>query len=275
MTAKNIQVVILGLSIASCTAQAAEYNLVWSDEFNDDGIPNIGNWTYEKGFVRNHELQWYQPENAFCSNGFLVIEGRREWKPNPNYKADSNHWKTSRKGTDYTSASLTTEGLQSWQYGRYEMRARIDTNAGLWPAFWTLGVAGEWPGNGEIDIMEYYRGKLLANVAHATKERFTPQWDSVVTPLSEFPADWTDQFHIWRMDWDDTSIRLYLDDQLLNETRLTDTFNPEGHSIKNPFRQPHYIILNLAIGGDQGGNPADTAFPSRYEIDYVRVYQKN
>lgn len=267
--------ILFGLTLATGAAQAAEYTLAWADEFNKDGVPDRGNWTYEHGFVRNHELQWYQPENAFCSNGFLIIEGRRERKPNPNYKAGSRHWKTARKEAEYTSACLTTQGLQSWQYGRFEMRARLDTSAGLWPAFWTLGVSGEWPGNGEIDIMEYYQSKLLANVALATKKRYTPQWDSVSTPRSEFPADWSEQFHVWRMDWDHESIRLYVDDRLLNETRLADTFNPAGHPIENPFRQPHYILVNLAIGGEQGGDPSETAFPSRYEIDYIRVYQKH
>lgn len=270
----KLLITLLGLTFAAGTALAVEYELAWADEFNKDGVPDPANWTYEHGFVRNRELQWYQPENACCSNGLLVIEGRREWKTNPDYREGSGSWKTARRGADYTSACLTTQGRQSWQYGRFEMRARIDTRAGLWPAFWTLGVAGEWPGNGEIDIMEYYQEKLLANVASATEKRYTPRWDSVVTPRSEFPADWSEQFHIWRMDWDETGIRLYVDDRLLNETRLADTRNPAGHTIENPFRQPHYILVNLAIGGEQGGDPAGTAFPARYEIDYVRVYQK-
>ena len=248
--------------------------LVWADEFNTNGSPNPANWTYEHGFVRNNELQWYQPENAFCTNGMLVIEARREWVPNPRHKVGSGNWKTRRKGANYTSACLKTEGLHSWKYGRFEMRARIDVRPGLWPAFWTLGADGRWPSNGEIDIMEYYGGKILANVASGTTKRYTPKWDSVKTPLSEFPADWADRFHVWRMDWDQEAIRLYVDGRLLNETLLEDTFNPEGHPIPNPFRQPHYILLNLAIGGTSGGDPSGTEFPARYEIDYVRVYQK-
>lgn len=260
--------------IAATHAQTKEYKLVWADEFNLDGTPNSANWNYEHGFVRNNEAQWYQPENAFCSNGLLIIEGRRERVPNTGYKSDSTDWRRKRAYAEYTSACLKTKGLHSWQYGRFEIRAKINVLPGLWPAFWTLGDKGEWPGNGEIDIMEYYQGKLLANVAHASKKRFSPVWDSTETPLSIFPEDWAEQFHVWRMDWTEKSIRLYVDDRLLNETHLEKTINPAGHPIKNPFNQPHYILLNLAIGGKSGGDPSTTEFPSRYEIDYVRVYQK-
>jgi beta-glucanase (GH16 family) len=251
-----------------------EWKLVWSDEFNGEGKPDPKNWKFESGFVRNNELQWYQPDNARCEKGHLIIEGRRERKPNPNYKPGSRDWKTNREFIEYTAASMKTEGLHSWQYGRFEMRARIDTRAGLWPAFWTLGVRGEWPGNGEIDIMEYYRGKLLANAAWGTDKRWVARWDSATKPITEFddPA-WADKFHIWRMDWDETTIRLSVDDKLLNEIDLQKTINGDSEG-KNPFRQPHYILVNLAIGGMNGGDPAKTKFPARYEVDYVRVYQK-
>src|SRR6478736_5747399 len=69
------------------------YSLAWSDEFNVNGNPDSSNWQYEKGFVRNHELQWYQPENAYCKNGLLVIEARKEQKANPNYEEGSNDWR--------------------------------------------------------------------------------------------------------------------------------------------------------------------------------------
>jgi len=254
--------------------QQSQYELVWADEFDQDGRPEPGNWTYETGFVRNQELQWYQPENAWCEDGLLVIEGRRERIRNPGYKPESQNWTENREFTEYTSASLTTRGLHSWTYGRFEMQGRIDTRLGLWPAFWTLGVQGEWPSNGEIDIMEYYQGTLLANVAWGTKKRWTPKWNSVKKAISEFgDADWSKKFHVWRMDWEQHSIKLYVDSILLNETNLSETIN-EDKERKNPFRQPHYILLNLAIGGGAGGEPSGTRFPARYEIDYVRVYQQ-
>src|SRR5210317_1016852 len=107
------------------------YKLVWADEFDKDGKPDPKNWVFEKGFVRNKELQWYQPDNATVKDGKLIIEGRRVKKPNPNYKEGSKNWKTSRKFITYTSSSLKTVGLQSWQYGRIEVKAKIITKSGL------------------------------------------------------------------------------------------------------------------------------------------------
>jgi len=246
------------------------YKLVWSDEFDVDGAPNPANWKFEQGFQRNEEAQWYQADNARVLGGVLIIEARRERKANPNYQAGSSDWKTSRQYAEYTSTSMHTSGLHSWQFGRFEMRARIETRAGLWPAWWTLGVSGEWPSNGEIDIMEFYQGKILANVACGTSTRWTAKWDSVTKQVSTFPADWSTQFHVWRMDWNDTKIDLYVDDMLMNTTNLADMLNPNGQS---PFRQAHYMLVNLAIGGINGGDPAATPFPSRYEVDYIRVFQ--
>ena len=250
------------------------YQLAWADEFDKEGRPDPANWTYETGFVRNEELQLYQPENARCEGGMLIIEGRRERKENPSYEPGGRSWRRNRQYAEYTSASVTTKGLHSWQYGRFVMRGRIDTRAGLWPAFWTLGVEGRWPGSGEIDIMEYYRGMLLANVAWLSGDGREPEWDDTRKPITEFadPA-WSSKFHVWRMDWDESSIRLYVDDELLNEVDLAKTFNKDADG-KNPLRQPHYIILNLAIGGGSGGDPSETEFPAKFEVDYVRVYQK-
>ena len=248
------------------------YRLVWADEFDRDGKLDEKDWAYERGFVRNHELQWYQPENASCEKGLLVIEGRREMKPNPRYEAGSRGWQRAREHIEYTAASVTTRGKHAWKYGRFEIRARIDTRPGLWPAFWTLGATGPWPENGEIDVMEYYRGTLLANVAWGSGRRWEARWDATRKPIAEFEAGWPKQFHVWRMDWDERSIKLFVDGELLNETDLTETVN--GGSDRNPFRQEHYLLLSLAIGGNNGGDPSKTEFPSRYEIDYVRVYQK-
>ena len=250
------------------------YVLVWADEFDRDGKPDPANWTYEAGFVRNQELQWYQPDNARVENGMLIVEGRRERKANPNYRAGSSDWKLNREFAEYTSSSLTTRGLHAWQHGRIEMRGRIDTRSGLWPAFWTLGVSGGWPRNGEVDIMEYYRGDLLANAAWGSAERGRAVWDDIRKPIASFgdPA-WSTRFHTWRLDWDAESMKLHVDDLLLNDVDLGRTINEDGTNI-NPFRQPHYLIVNLAIGG-QGGDPSATEFPARFEVDYVRVYQRS
>ncbi|WP_409013968.1 family 16 glycosylhydrolase [Dyadobacter sp. CY356] len=262
---------ILTISVSTLKGQE---KLVWSDEFNIDGKPDPKNWKAEKGFVRNHEDQWYQAENAYCKNGFLIIEARKEEVKNPGYISGSKNWKEERETAHYTSASLVTQGMQSFKYGRFEMRARIDTRSGLWPAFWTLGNEGEWPDNGEIDIMEFYRGMLLANVAWGSKDKWKATWNSVKKPVSEFnDPEWASKFHIWRMNWDEKSIRLYVDDMLINTQEVEKTYNTIDPK-SNGFIQPHYILVGMALGGDNGGDLSNTKFPARFEIDYVRVYQE-
>ena len=263
--------VLTSLLLLVSLGRAAEWSLVWADEFNTNGAPNPANWNFEHGFVRNHELQWYQPENAFCTNGLLVIEARREHKPNPNINPNNARWNTSQAWIDYTSASLTTRRQHEFTGGKFEMRARIDTRAGSWPAFWTLGADRRihWPAGGEIDIMEFYTSQVLANFGWQTNRHI--HWRSNKKPLPELgDAAWAKQFHVWTMIWDETKIDLQLDGKLMNHLNLAEA-DPADHG--NPFRRPAYLILNQAIGGDCGGDPAKTVFPIRYEIDWVRVYQ--
>lgn len=273
----------LSIFISSCALKKSQrkydkyssegYKLVWSDEFNKDGAPDPANWDYEKGFVRNMELQWYQPENAFCKDGKLIIEARKELKPNPLYVEGSNDWRKKPKNITYTSACIITKGLQSWQYGRFEMRGKINISDGLWPAFWTLGLKGRWPANGEIDIMEYYQGNLLANIASLGADK-KPKWFSHTKSITELGGKkWAAAFHIWRMDWDSETISLFVDGILLNKTPLSDLKNDDGSDF-HPFKQEHYILFDLAMGGMNGGSLNDTKFPNRMEVDYVRVYQK-
>jgi beta-glucanase (GH16 family) len=250
--------------------------LVWHDEFNNDGRPDTSVWIYENGFVRNRELQWYQPDNAYCARGMLTIEGQREKIINPGYVKGSKDWRKEREYADYSSASIQTRGHRQWLFGRFEIRARIDTSWGSWPAIWTLGINKRWPANGEIDIMEFYRVNrkpvILANFAWGTGIPNKAEWDDLKKPLSDFIAEdphWPSKFHVWRMDWNEDSISLYLDDKVLNTTSLKKTVNPDGF---NPFLQQHYLLLNLAIGAN-GGDPGNTMFPLKYEVDYVRVYQ--
>lgn len=253
------------------------FKLVWNDEFNTKGKPDTANWKYEHGFVRNEELQWYSEDNAYCKNGLLVIEGRKQQLKNPNYDAASKDWRLNRPHAEYTSTSMQTHGKHQWLYGRFEIRARIDTAIGAWPAIWTLGSDREWPSNGEIDIMEFYRYQqqptILANLAWGTDKPYVAKWHTERIPLTHFTAkdpDWANKFHIWRMGWDKDAIKLYLDDELLNTTILDTTLNADG---TNPFLKPQYILLNLALGGN-GGDASDTKRTIKYEIDYVRVYQK-
>jgi beta-glucanase (GH16 family) len=257
-------------ALSSSAQTSDQWKLMWSDEFDRDSRPDPSKWTYETGFVRNQELQWYQPENAWCEKGLLIIEARREQRKNPAFQLGSSNWKTQREHAEYTSACLITKGIASWRYGRFEMRGRIDTKAGLWPAFWSLGVDGRWPYNGEVDIMEYYRGTLLANLIWAG-ERRTKEF-AKRKPIASFAdPDWSGKFHVWRMDWDENRIVITVDGELLNDSALNQAANPDG---TNGFRQAHSILLNLAIGGTAGGDPSGTRFPARFEVDYVRIYQK-
>ena len=264
-------------------AYASEgYKLVFHDEFDKDGAPDPNYWTFEEGYKRNHEAQYYTKDNTWCENGHLVIEARKEDR-------------TDSKGKvyHYTSSSMTTRGkkdgeyISAWKYGRFEVRAKLPTYTGCWPAIWTLGTDGEWPYNGEVDIMEYYPSGstelLHANVAWGSSQRWVAQWNSKTKKLSDLIAknpNWRDEYHVWRMDWDYDYIRLYCDGELLNETNLDRTINPRNGSIwkydnQSPYRGRYqYLLLNLALGGDNGGSLAKTPFPCQYLVDYVRIYQK-
>ena len=254
------------------------YVLVWSDEFNVPGKPDMNNWGFEYGFVRNQELQWYQPQNAECKDGRLLITGKRERIENPNYYALSGDWRSTRTHAEYSSACLITKGKQEWEsFGYFEIRARIDTTLGSWPAIWMLGTEDGWPYCGEIDIMEFYRydhkPSILANVAWSSKKR-VPSWDTSVYPLIEFlqnDPDWVKKYHTWSMEWTEESICLYLDGVLLNETSLRNTLNPD---MDNPFTEDkkHYLLLNLALGSN-GGDPDNSEMPITFEVDYARVYK--
>ena len=269
---------------ALAAKSADNWKLVWHDEFNKNGPPDPANWTYENGFVRNNESQWYQPQNAYCTNGLLIIEARREHRRNPGFAPGSSDWRTARQWIDYTSASLTTRGLHEFKYGKFEMRARIDTRPGSWPAFWTLGTgfndvnpyasSAPWPDCGEIDIMEYYAGNVRANIAYRLPGKIYATWSVVKKPIAPFGADdaWSKEFHIWTMEWDEKKIDLLLDGRLMNHFDLK---NADGAVGGNPFEKPLYLKLNQAIGGTQGGDPSHTAFPIRFEIDWVRVYQRS
>ena len=155
--------VLLLLALLACATRACatEWELAWSDEFDKDGSPDATKWDFEKGFVRNQELQYYtsrRKENARVENGTLVIEARRERWPNASYRRGSRDWRMSRRLAEYTSAALTTKGKATWTYGRIEVRAKLPRGRGVWPAIWMLGTNIDrkgWPACGEIDIMEY------------------------------------------------------------------------------------------------------------------------
>ena len=267
-------------------------SLVWNDEFNGTGAPDPAKWGLEEGFQRNQELQWYKKEgNAeMDGNGNMVFIAKRERVANPNYEAGSSDWKKNRQYAEYTSASMNSSGKFEFKYGRLLVRAKIPTDLGAWPAIWTCGNWWEWPLNGEIDLLEYYlvdgKPSLHANFCWGSDTRWSGKWQSYNRPLEEFTAkdpQWAEKYHIWRMDWDEEYLRLYIDDELMNEIALSQTMNGSGGdsrlegAYQNPFSNDYegfgaYVWLNLAVGSN-GGDPSDSEFPMKYYVDYVRVYQ--
>mgnify|MGYP002622574557 CR=1 FL=1 len=286
-------------SSAASPSATDSLTLIWHDEFDYTGAPDSARWQFEHGFVRNQELQWYQPQNARVIDGVLQIIARRERVANPNYKAISKNWKRNREAAEFTSACLESRDRFSFRYGRLEVRARIPIASGSWPAIWTLGNRWGWPACGEVDVMVFYRVPPASMGIHhttASRERSLPvilanacwqgndgrdAWNTRRILLSHFtdrdPA-WAQKFHVWRMDWTPEAISLYLDDELLNQipTSQADS-NADNNPRENPFRNDvegfgHYILLNLAVGAS-GGTPDLSAFPLVYEVDYVRVYR--
>ena len=239
-------------------AAAGEWSLVWSDEFDVEGLPDEARWTYEEGLIRNEEAQYYtrRAENARVEDGTLVIEARRE-----RYES-----------AEYTSASLTTQGKASWRYGRIEVRAKLPTGRGMWPAIWMLGTNIDevgWPECGEIDIMEnvgFDPDRIHGNV-HT--EAFNHVLGTNKGASIELPRPHED-FHVYAVEWYPSHIDFFVD-----EVQYFSFQNTGGGVSEWPFDQPHYLIINAAIGGGWGGQQGidDSIFPQRYYIDYVRVYE--
>lgn len=266
-----LQFLLLFAFLLSGAASAAEWKLVWSDEFEGSGHPDPEKWGYESGFVRNREKQYYTTKrlkNARLENGYLVIEGHKESLTTGDL---ANEPSKKQAKFNYTAASLHTKGLADWKFGKIEVRAKVPKGKGTWPAIWTLGSnipEVGWPRCGEIDIMEFVGkepGKIHGNAhfhregKHASdhKERKTKEvWK---------------EFHTYSIEWDTNHIHFAFDNQRYHSFRLEKANTPAG----NPFRKPHYLLLNLALGGNWGGEIDESIFPVQYLIDYVRIYQKN
>jgi DUF1680 family protein/beta-glucanase (GH16 family) len=256
-----------------------QWKLVWSDEFNEPGFPDPEKWSYETGFIANNEAQFYtreRKENARVEGGMLTIEARKERWPNPAFdpaKKASSRGRRNVEAAEYTSARLITRGKAAWTYGRIEARAKLPNGRGTWPAIWTLGTnIGEvgWPACGEIDIMEnvgFEPGVIHANI-HTKKYNHmagTNKGDKISI------ADASSAFHVYAVEWDARQMDFFVDG------RRYFTYRNEGSGEAAwPYDKEQFLILNLAIGGDWGGQKGidNRIFPQRLLIDYVRVYQK-
>jgi beta-glucanase (GH16 family) len=239
------------------SAMIPGWTLVWSDEFNgNDGTPvDPAKWQHDTGGNNaNHELEYYSDslDNSQQRGGSLVITA------------------TTDGNGGYTSARITTAGLFTQRYGRFEARAQLPRGQGMWPAFWMLGEnIGDvgWPACGEIDIME----TIGTDVGQNHGSLHSSGWDpSGVYPLPN-GSQLSDAFHTYALEWEPAEIRFYVDDNLY-ETQ--DQSGAPGGAWA--FDHPFFIIINLAVGGDWPGPPDNsTVFPQKLLVDWVRVYTKN
>ena len=250
-----------GSAGSSATSQcpSTTWKLVWSDDFDGaSGTAVDGSkWTYDSGpNWYNGELQDYTTGTTNASldgSGDLVIEARQE----------------AREGKQYSSARLKTEGKQTFTYGRFEARIKFPYGQGMWPAFWMLG-GNSWPNTGEIDIVENLGRE--PSIAHGTMHG--PGYSGSAGPTASYTlpggAVFSDDFHLFAIEWETNAIRWYVDDTLYSTKTPADI---GGNTWV--FDHGFFIILNLAVGGDWPGDPdGTTVFPQRMVIDYVHVCQK-
>lgn len=246
------------------TTNPPGWQLVWSDEFETDGLPNASKWNYDTGGHGwgNQELQYYtaqRAENARVENGKLIIEARREnWNSN-----------------EYTSARMITKGKGDWTYGRFEIRANLPSGRGTWPAIWMLPTQwtygnGGWPDNGEIDIMEHvgHDPGWIHGSVHTNKY----YWKINTQKTAKIRvADAQTAFHVYEMEWSPEKIEVFVDSvkyfSFANEGKGWEVW---------PFDKDFHLLLNIAVGGAWGGAQGvdNSIFPQRLEVDYVRVYTR-
>ncbi|MEE2039990.1 glycoside hydrolase family 16 protein [Nocardiopsis sp. CT-R113] len=241
---------------------SAPGDLVWSDEFDGaaGSAPDAANWNHETGDHGwgNNELQNYtesRDNSALDGNGNLVITARQE--------ADGS----------YTSARMTTQGKVEHAYGRIEARIQIPTGQGVWPAFWMLGSdfpETEWPDSGEIDIMENV-GHIPGTV-HGTVHGPGYSGGGGIGASYDHPdgGAFTDDFHVFAVDWTPGSITWSVDDVPFNTITTADVGG-------NPwvYDQEFFMILNVAVGGEWPGYPDETTqLPQELVVDYVRIYEQ-
>ena len=264
-----IIIFIIFVSIERVKADDDSLRLVWSDEFDVDGLPNPSYWSYDTGDWGwgNQELQDYTDhvENVHVRNGTLIMTAR---------KLRSNY---------FTSGRLKTQSKVTFRYGRLEARIRIPNLAyGLWPAFWTLGdnfLDVSWPRCGEIDIMEMGSTEGIHDgVVNRRVSSAAHWWDKNGSSYAQYfrfhdtPAILTDGFHNFTLHWTPTEISTYVDGSKMWEMDISLTTCPSCDG----FHQSHFILLNMAVGGAYTGlfapQQITAPMPAYYKIDYVRIY---
>jgi beta-glucanase (GH16 family) len=264
----TVAMICLGLS--SCKFKKTEnlifptdtnkkYALIWSEEFNYDGLPDSTQWGYETGYLRNNEKQYYtykRSKNARVEDGMLVIESRKE----------------SCEGYSYTSASINTLGKDSFPVNsRIEIRAKLPKGKGIWPALWMMGTdikTVDWPACGEIDIMEYL-GRTPGVIYGTFHWQDASRSDSALHRSKGDSTrfnDATENFHVYGVERTADKLSFFVDDKYFFDFKTDSTVK------KGLFQHPYYLLINTAVGGDWGGEIDTTIFPQKYYVDWVRVF---
>ena len=234
------------------------YTLEWNDEFDVDGMPDTNEWWYETGAGGwgNNEIQDYKPgsyngENlAYISDGTLKIE-------------------TKRVGGTMCSIRMNTK--KGWQYGWFEARLKVSDVPGSWPAFWMMPKNFKtWPGDGEIDIMEYAVSTQGKNYSSSSIHCNAFNWPAGTQKThKQYVANAATEFHVYALEWTAQEMIFYID----GKQHLV--FKNDGKGYDHwPFDAPFYLKLNQAWGGNMGGTTDESQLPAVYEVDYVRVFTK-
>ena len=281
------------------------WKLEWSEEFDKDGLVDENTWSYETGFVRNHEPQYYtraRKENCCVKDGVLTITARKEQWANEDYGKQKSGWKYGVKEAKYTSADIVTK--RTFLYGRIEIRAQLPNGQGAWPALWTLGDSlrkpkddpeyWNWPCSGEMDIVEIWGNRPLTVSAcfHTAKKGVKQKANEQHTVIGggsircDKPGmNPAEGFHTYTLDWYEDKVFMFYDGKKYCSVELSKSDWPDG---QNPFRKPHFLLMNLALGG--WGNPVydvDTKnektgkiipaakFPMEMKVDWVRYYKRD
>ena len=242
-----------------------DWELVWSDEFEGEGAPDLTKWTYDVGNWGwgNNEPQYYtndRRENARLEDGNLIIEARRN-----------------DMGQDWTSARLTTRGKVSFLYGKIEFRAKVPATDGTWAAGWFLGDEYRdelsWPYCGEIDVLECVGSEIDDEsgdgINHASCHTRTYYFKegTHITAVTDV-KDMVDEFHNYTIEWTPEGIVAFLDGEEYY------TYDKTNDELEWPFDKPQNLIVNLAMGGGMGGAIDPAADNEQFILDYVRVYER-
>ena len=234
------------------------YKLEWNDEFDVDGMPDTNEWWYETGAGGwgNNEIQDYKPGSyngeklAYISDGTLKIE-------------------TKRVGGTMCSIRMNTK--KGWQYGWFEARLKVSDVPGSWPAFWMMPKNFKtWPGDGEIDIMEYAVSTQGKNYSSSSIHCNAFNWPAGTQKThKQYVANAATEFHVYALEWTAQEMIFYID----GKQHLV--FKNDGKGYDHwPFDAPFYLKLNQAWGGNMGGTTDESKLPAVYEVDYVRVFTK-